>query len=33
MTGISDGLTIEIKEGLAEGDEVLEPDVSPLAQK
>ncbi len=33
VTGLSDGLTIEVKEGLADGDEVLEPDPSPLHRK
>ena len=33
VTGISDGLTIEVKEGLAEGDQVLEPEESPIAKK
>lgn len=32
-TGLSDGLTIEVKEGLQEKDLVLEPDPSPLAKK
>lgn len=32
-TGLSDGLTIEVKDGLSEGDSVLEPEVSPLEKK
>jgi HlyD family secretion protein len=31
-TGLSDGLTVEIQEGLAEGDVVLEPQLSTLAR-
>lgn len=32
-TGLSDGLTVEIKSGLSEADSVLEPDRSPLEKK
>lgn len=32
-TGLSDGLTVEIKGGLSEADSVLEPDRSPLEKK
>ncbi len=33
VTGLSDGLSVEVKEGLSEGDEVLEPDPSPLHKR
>lgn len=32
-TGLSDGLTVEVKNGLTEADSVLEPDRSPLEKK
>jgi len=32
-TGLSDGLSVEVKEGLSEGDAILEPERSPIEKK